>query len=133
MKTKKELYLHLAENCKIYLPNYQLDLAFDMLENRQKKSVFSVLYKIESDARFTKCKNALMGAYTIENKHIEWAASASKAVIQLDKETGEEVGRHDSLYAAAVAVGKSKNFSGNISDVCNNKAKSSCGFKWKWA
>jgi len=133
MKTKKELYTHLAENAKIYLPNYYLDMAFNMLESRGKKSVFSVLYEIESDKRFKKCKSALKGAYQLENKHIEWAAAASKPVIQLDKVTGEEIARHDSLYSAAVSVGKSKNFSGNISDCCSGKAKSSCGFKWKWA
>jgi sulfur transfer complex TusBCD TusB component (DsrH family) len=64
--------------------------------------------------------------------HKKWTTKVSKKVAQLDKETDKVLFIYDSIYAAIKALGKGKEFSGAISNVCNKKlsAKSAFGFKW---
>lgn len=52
-------------------------------------------------------------------------------VEQLDRVTGEVIALHESVYAAAQAVGKPA-VAGNINKVVNGKAKSACGFGWRY-
>lgn len=52
-------------------------------------------------------------------------------VEQLAKKTGDVIAVHESLYAAAEAVGK-PNGAGNISNVANGKLKSAYGFGWRY-
>lgn len=70
-----------------------------------------------------------------KNKHSEWAKSSEwvnkmkKAVLMLNKETGEIIREFDSAVEAAIFLGR-KNKQVNISYVCLGKRKSAFGYKW---
>ena len=134
MKTKKELYMHLAENLQIFLPSYQLDLVWDdMIKSiRNKESVFTILYRLEQDKELRQYNNKAKGAYTIESEHLKWSDKSSKGVVQMNAETGEVIKEHKSIYSAAKSLGLSGDNAGNISRACTGKSDTAYGFKWKF-
>lgn len=52
-------------------------------------------------------------------------------VEQLDRKTGELIDTHESVYAAANAIGQPAAF-GNINKAANGKLKSAYGFRWRY-
>lgn len=59
------------------------------------------------------------------------AIRTSKKVIQLDKDSGEVIQIYDSIQKAANGINSPKMMQ-HISDVCHNKRKSACGYRWRF-
>jgi hypothetical protein len=53
-------------------------------------------------------------------------------IIQLNKETGEEIEEFKSVSEACFAIGKNYKFVSTLTDVCRGKRKSAFGYKWKF-
>lgn len=54
-------------------------------------------------------------------------------VIQLDKDTNEEISRFDSISSAIKSLNLSGKCSSHITDVCRDIRKTAYGYKWKFA
>ena len=133
MKTKQQLYNHLATNLGIFLPPTKLNEVWEKFQTEIKTSMFRAIYKLENDKSLKKYSDKYRGAFVPDmSEHLEWAKISSKKVAQIDVNTDKVIAIHNSLYAASKAIGVGKNYCGNISKVCQGKANKACGFKWKF-
>ena len=70
---------------------------------------------------------------TTESRQKRENEKRKKAVIQIDKDTGEELNKYSSLCEASNAVGASTDKGTHIGQVCRGKRKTAYGYKWKYA
>ena len=134
MKTTEQIYQHFAQN-GVYLPEKQLEEVKELIDSSlEKHGYFGAITLAErlvaQIGHLHKDKNK--GAFKPINLHDEWTDKSSKAVIQMDPETEEFVDEHPSLYAAAAALGLSRQACGNISLACRNGG-TRYKYKWKFA
>lgn len=125
---RKELYWHLVITKCIYLPNYQLDKAMQMIENRGRKSFKDALYEIEDNESLQKYNDPRKGTFMTAEVSEKHFSTVRKEVILID-EDGTET-QFDSIYQAAQAINKPKGF-GNISRAIKYES-SAYGYKWKF-
>lgn len=124
--TNKEIFNYLAEK-GIYLQTATLNRLTEKIKASPAGDAFTLLY--EAEKKFAaKNTDPKKGAYTNEPKR----EALKKAVLKLDKNTGEVVAEYESIYAAVISAGLDSRFSKNIKDCCNGKRKSVYGFKYAW-
>ena len=128
MTTKNQIFQFFSDR-GIYLPAYALDkVHLDIIQRiRNKESIFTIMYDLETDKSYEKYNNPTKGAYvqTLERE------KTKKSVIGTSKENGEEI-KFDSLYAAAVWLGKGKDAAGNIAKAAKGRTNSVYGYTWRW-
>lgn len=130
MNTRKELFNLLAER-GIYLPNYQLDKAEEMLRALVKtEGYFKAITLVEEFYLTSKYTDKQKGAYMVENKHRSLIELIKKKVVAKNKTTGEVL-EFDSIYQAAIQLKGNKSCAGNISDAIKGRKKSAYGFVWE--
>lgn len=128
MNTRKELFELLAEQ-GVYLPNYQLDKAEEMLKALTRtEGYFTAIQLTEECWVNTSYSDKEKGAYMTENRHKQIFQSIKKRIVGVDKE-GNSI-EFDSIYAAAIGLKNNKSCAGNISDALKGKKKSAYGYKW---
>jgi len=124
---KKELFFLLAQK-EIYLPLFQLDKAFEILREQTKIiGPFKAIDALVDSEEFKQYNDIKKGAYVIYKQKKEGA----KAIVQSSK-SGEKVNEYESIYAAAIALGKGSQGAGHISLCLNGKSKSAYGYVWKF-
>jgi hypothetical protein len=128
MTSKKGIFDFFA-NMGIYLPTYQLELVYnEVIERvRNKESIFSICYDLETRTEFNKYKNHHQGAFvTVKERE-----ATKRPIIRVGKDGSEK--SYDSIYAAAKDLGKSKDACGNISKAAKGRYSTVYGYTWRWS
>ena len=101
-------------------------------EKASKEGYFAGVNYLEQMAKIMKYPSKKTAAFNnLVSLHEEWARQSSKKVAQIEPSTNEVVAHHESLYAAAAALGLSRQACGNISLACRNGG-TRYKFKWKF-
>ena len=124
---KKDIYWHLANHCKIYLPAYQLDLLAEQVT--KKVSIWTILTQAETNKELRKYNIKSKGAYVDGNNRVEFLDKTRKKVCRLDAETLQLLETYPSLYNASKEF--KKGF-GNISRAIKQDS-TAYGFRWCYA
>lgn len=128
MNTRKELFMLLAEK-GVYLPNYQLDKAEEMLKALTKtEGYFKAIQLTEECWINTDYKDKAKAAFMTQDLHQKALENIKKKVSGVDKEGN--VVTFDSIYQAAIGLKGNKSCAGNISDAINGRKKTAYGYKW---
>ena len=124
--TKKELFNFYAGQ-GIFLPQYHLDQVYDDVISRIRKgeSIFKIMYELESSREYSSYNEPAKGAFSLAQER----DATKKGIISIDKNGNET--RYESLYAAAIALGKGKNGAGNISKAAKGRYKTIYGYSWR--
>jgi hypothetical protein len=126
--TRKELFELIAEQ-GVYLPNYQLDKAEEMLKSLTKtEGYFKAIQLVEECWVNTEYKEPAKGAYMTQDRHRQALQNVKKRIVGVDKE-GNTV-EFDSIYAAAMSLKGNKSCAGNISDALKGRKKTAYSYKW---
>ena len=126
-QTKGEEYFRRKEEMKdrenhylfTFLPVYNICKEAYSTIGREYKEETRIKHK-----QYAKENNIKPPKETYEGRYIP--------IIQLNKETGEEIEEFKSVSEACFAIGKNYKFVSTLTDVCRGKRKSAFGYKWKF-
>ena len=108
----------------------------ELCDNNGNFTAVGKKYNVSSNAIRKWCVK-----YEIPNHSADYKEKAIKekvrefkiSVIQLDKNTNEEIACFDSISSAARNLGLTEKVASHIADVCRGKRKTAYGYKWKFA
>lgn len=125
---------NLSRNSHINKPNKET-LIKDLFDNKGNFEKVAKKYNASSSSVRKWCNK-----YEISSKSSDYKEKKikpktkqyKKGVIQIDKDTNEEINHFDSIMGATKSLGLKGNCGTHISDVCRNIRKIAYGYKWKF-